>query len=64
MVSTEGSDNSGLVGEDDLVVGVGGEQALEEGNRRVEDDAAFNTGLDADLHFAVVDEVAADAIDE
>lgn len=62
MVSTEGSNHSGFVGKDDLVVGVGREEALEEGDGRVEDDGAFDTGLDANLDLGVVDEVGADAL--
>lgn len=63
MVATKRSNNSRLVGKDDLVVGVGREQALEEGDSGVEDDSAFNTSLHANLNFAVVDKVGANTLD-
>jgi hypothetical protein len=63
LVPAEGSNNSGLVGEEDLVVGVGREEALEEGDSRVENDGALSSGLDADLDLVVVDDVAADTLD-
>ena len=63
LVTTEGSNDSSLVGENDLVVGVGREETLEEGDSRVEDDGALGTSLDADLDFVVVDDVAADTRD-
>lgn len=63
MVATERSNNSRLVGKDDLVVGVGREQALKEGDSGVEDDGAFNASLYANLDFAVVDEVGANTLD-
>ena len=63
MVATERSNNSRLVGKDNLVVGVGREQALKEGDSGVEDDSAFNTSLHANLDFAVVDEVGANTLD-
>jgi len=63
LVATKRSNNSRLVGKDDLVVGVGREQALEEGDSGVEDDSAFNTSLHANLNFAVVDKVGANTLD-
>lgn len=63
LVSAEGSNDSGFVGKDDLVVGVGGEEPLEESDGGVEDDRALDTGLHADLDLVVVHEVGADALD-
>ena len=63
MVATKRSNDGGLVGQNDLVVGVGREEALEESNGRVEDDSALNTSLDSDLDFVVVDEIRANALD-
>jgi hypothetical protein len=63
LVASEGGHDRGLVREHDLVVGVGREEALEEGDGGVEHDGAFDTSLDADLDLAVVHEVGADALD-
>ena len=63
MVASEGRNDGGIVGEDDLVLGGWWEEALEEGNSRVEDDGAFYACLDADLDLAVVHEVRLDALD-
>jgi hypothetical protein len=62
LVTTEGCDDSSLVGESDLVLGGGREKALKDGDGGVEDDGAFNTSLDAGLDFAVVNQVGADAL--
>lgn len=62
LVSSERSCDSGLVGKDDLVGRVRREEALKKSNCRVEDDSSLNTGLDADLHLVVVDEVRADSL--
>lgn len=62
LVSTEGSNNGGLVGKNDFVVGVRGEEALKKSDGGVEDDGTLNTSLDADLDLGVVDEVRADAL--
>lgn len=61
LVSTEGGNDGGLVGQGDLVVRVGGEQALEKRDSRVENNRALGSGLDADLDFAIVYEVRADS---
>jgi len=63
LVAAKGCNNGGLIGEDDLVVGAGREETLEKGNGRVEDDGALSASLDADLHFVVVNEIRADALD-
>lgn len=63
MVTTERCNNSRLVGENDLVFGSGREESLEESDGGVEDDGTFSASLNPDLHFVVVDEVRADALD-
>ena len=63
MVTSEGCNDDGLVGEDDLVFGGWREEALEEGDGRVKDDGAFDTSLDADLDLIVVHDVRADTLD-
>jgi hypothetical protein len=62
LVPSEGRNDGGLIGEDDLVLVGWWEEALEKGNSRVEDDGAFHTSLDADLDLVVVHEVRADAL--
>lgn len=63
LITAEGRNDSGLVGQVDLVVGVGGEQTLEEGDGRVENDGALSSRLHADLELAVVDNVRSDSWD-
>jgi hypothetical protein len=63
LVTSERRNDSGLVGEDDLVLGGGWKEALKESDGRVEDDGALNTSLDADLDFIVVYDVRADTLD-
>lgn len=63
MVAAERSNDGGLVGQNDLVVGAGREETLEESDGRVEDDSALNTSLDADLDLVVVDEIRANPFD-
>lgn len=63
MVTAEGGDNRGLVGEDDLVLGAGREETLKQSDGGVEYDSALSASLDADLDLAVVDEIGADALD-
>jgi len=63
LVASEGCNDGGLVGEDDLVIGGRWEESLEKGNSRVEDDGAFHACLDADLDLSVVHEVRLDTLD-
>jgi len=63
LVASEGRNDGGLVGQDDLVIGGWWEEALEKGNSRVEDDGAFHACLNADLDLSVVHEVRLDTFD-
>ena len=62
LISTQGRNNNGFVGKNDLVLWVGWEKSLEQRNGRVENDCAFHSGLDADLDFVVVDQIRANAL--
>lgn len=64
LIPSQRSGHSGLVGKNNLVVLVRGEQPLKEGDGRVEDDSAFTSTLDADVDLLVVDQVRAYRIDE
>ena len=63
LVASERSDDGGLIGKNDLVLGSGGEQTLKKSNGGVEDNGALHAGLHADLNLAIVDEVRANAFD-
>jgi hypothetical protein len=63
LVAAERSDNSGLISKNNLVFGVGREKTLKESDGRVEDDSAFDAGLDANLHLVIVDEIRTDPFD-
>lgn len=55
LITTKWSNDSLPIGESDFIVGVGREQSLEESNRRVEYNGAFDPSLDANLDLVVVD---------
>lgn len=61
LVPSEWRDDGGLVRKRDLVLGVWGEQALEDGRRRVEHSRTFAADLDADVDLFEVDDLSADA---
>lgn len=63
MITPKRRGDGSFVSKNNFVVGVGWEESLQKGNRRVEDDSSFNTSLDADLDLAVVDQVGADTLD-
>lgn len=63
MVATERGNNSCIIGKNNLVSGCGREEALKEGNGRVENNGTLNTGLDANLHFVVIGQIGTNALD-
>jgi len=63
LVASERSNDGGLIGKNNLVLGSGGEQTLKKSNGGVEDNGALHAGLHADLNLAIVDEVRANALD-
>jgi hypothetical protein len=63
LITSEGSDNSGLVGKDDLVVRGRREETLQNGDGGIEHDGALNASLDSDFDLGVVDKVSTDSID-
>lgn len=57
LVPAEGGNDGGLVSEDNLVRWVGGEETLEKGDSRVEDDGTLTAGLSMHMDFMGVHEV-------
>jgi hypothetical protein len=62
LITTKGSNNSGLIGKNDLVVWGWREETLQKGDSGVEHDGALNTSLDSNFDLGVVDKVAADTV--
>ncbi len=63
MITTKGSNNSGLLGKNNLVVWGRREETLWKGNSRVEHYSALNASLGTNFDLAVVDKVTADSLD-
>ncbi len=63
LVTPERSNNSGVVSKDDFIVGGRREEALKEGDGRVENNSAFYASLNSDFDLTVVHEVAVDSLD-
>jgi hypothetical protein len=62
LVTSERSNNSGVVSKDNFIVGGRREEALKEGDGRVENNGAFYAGLNSDFDLIVVHEVAVDSL--
>jgi len=63
LVTAERSNNSGVISKDDFIVGGRREEALKEGDGRVENNGAFYASLNSDFDLTVVHEVAVDSLD-
>ena len=63
LVTAEGSNDGGLVGQGDAVLGGGRVETLEDGGSTVEDSSTLATNLDTGVDFLEVSEVSGDATD-
>lgn len=63
LVTAEGSNDGGLVGQGDAVLGGGRVETLEDGGSTVEDSSTLATNLDTGVNLLEVSEVGGDATD-